>query len=358
MKYYHNIDLQQNELIRARVQNSSTAPTSPVAGQVYFNSSDNVLYVWNGTVWHDLRKIAAAGGSPITISVVAGVATIDINEATQSVKGAMSPADKTILDGATSNATANALAKRDGSGNMSVNQLTAAKVTGLAAPSALSDAANKQYVDEMVSGIKTKTSVRAATTANISLSGLQVIDGVTLAVGNRVLVKNQTTASANGIYLAQTAAWTRSTDMAAGSFGASVFAWIEEGTTQADSGWLCISDSGSDTVGTHALTFTQQSGAGQITAGTGLVKTGNVLSVENYTPVASSIVARKVVMTGSIGSGSAVNFTHNLNTATYEVQVFLDSTSERIYTDMTLGANSVAITANGSTIAVRVVAIG
>jgi hypothetical protein len=146
--------------------------------------------------------------------------------------------------------------------------------------------------------------------------------------------------------------------MAAGSLAAAVFAWVEEGTAQMDSGWLCISDSGADTVGTHALNFTQQSGAGQITAGTGLLKAGNVLSVENYTPVAGSVVGRRVIMTGNIGGGSAVNFTHNLNTSTYEVAVYKDSTNEKIYVGTVCGANSVAVTAKGATLAVRVVVVG
>lgn len=153
------------------------------------------------------------------------------------------------------------------------------RITSLAAPVSGTDAATKAYVDAYLQGLAVKPSVRAATTANITLSGAQTVDGVALVAGNRALVKNQSTASQNGHYLVASGAWTRVAELAAGSSAAGTFVFVEEGTANADSGWVCTSDAGSDVVGTDSLAFTQFSGAGQITAGAGMTKTGNTLDV-------------------------------------------------------------------------------
>jgi hypothetical protein len=156
------------------------------------------------------------------------------------------------------------------------------KITGLGTPTADTDAATKAYVDSAAQGIDWKASVRAATTAAVTLaSDLEagdVIDGVTLVAGNRILVKNQATGSENGLYVVQASgAPTRSTDADANAEVTSNFAvFVEEGTAQADSGWV-LTNNGTVTVGTTALTFTQFTGLGQITAGAGLTKNGNTL---------------------------------------------------------------------------------
>jgi hypothetical protein len=139
---------------------------------------------------------------------------------------------------------------------------------------------NKNYVDGNLAGLTWKNSVKAATNGNITLSGAQTVDGVALVAGNRVLVKNQTTASANGIYVVAAGAWTRSTDMDATTpinevNSAAVF--VEGGTTFADTGWTQVNNV--STLETDAIAFTQFNGASGITAGVGLVKSGNTLDV-------------------------------------------------------------------------------
>ena len=160
------------------------------------------------------------------------------------------------------------------------------KITGLGTPTDGTDAATKNYVDSAAQGIDWKASVRAATTAAVTLaSDLEngdVLDGVTLATGNRVLVKNQSTGSENGIYVvASSGAPTRSTDCDVAAELTSNFAvFVEEGTLNADQGYVLTND-GAITVGTTALTFTQFTGLGQIIAGTGLDKTGNTLDIDS-----------------------------------------------------------------------------
>lgn len=151
-------------------------------------------------------------------------------------------------------------------------------------------------VDAARSGLDAKESVRAATTANITLSNTQTVDGVALAVGNRVLVKNQTTASENGIYIVASGAWTRATDADTSTkLSSGTFVFVEQGTANADSGWV-LSTEDPITVGTTALTWVQFSGAGQITAGNGLTKTGNTLDVGAGTGI--TVAADTVGLTG------------------------------------------------------------
>jgi len=160
------------------------------------------------------------------------------------------------------------------------------KITGLGTPTDGTDAATKNYVDSAAQGIDWKASVRAATTAAVTLaSDLEngdTLDGVTLATGDRVLVKNQSTGSENGIYVVKSSgAPDRSTDADTGAELTSNFAvFVEEGTVNADQGYT-LTNNGSITIGTTALTFTQFTGLGQIIAGTGLDKTGNTLDIDS-----------------------------------------------------------------------------
>ena len=144
--------------------------------------------------------------------------------------------------------------------------------TGFGATSLVS----KEYVDAVKVGLDFKDSVRVATTANISLSTAPAaIDGVTLSSDDRVLVKDQSTGSQNGLYVfnGSGSAMTRATDADANAEVTSgMFTFVTEGSTNADSGFVLTTD-GSITVGSTALAFAQFSGAGQITAGAAMTKT-------------------------------------------------------------------------------------
>ena len=123
-----------------------------------------------------------------------------------------------------------------------------------------------------------------ATTANITLSGEQSIDGFTTS-SSRVLVKNQSTQANNGIYVSNASTWTRAADAATWAQLISAFVFVEQGTTQADTGWVCTVDPGG-TLGVTAVTWAQFSGAGTYTAGTGLTLTGTVFSLTNPVSIA------------------------------------------------------------------------
>ena len=157
--------------------------------------------------------------------------------------------------------------------------------------------ANMQaYADSLVSGFHVKAPVKAIATSNITLSGTQSVDGVSLTAGMRVLVAGQTAAENNGIYVVAAGAWARATDADSSSEvkdGMSVF--VEQGTVYGDSTWVLITNN-DITLNTTALTFVQFSGLGQITAGDGLSKSGNELSVNvgNGIELVADAVAAKV----------------------------------------------------------------
>ena len=142
----------------------------------------------------------------------------------------------------------------------------------------------KEYVDAVKVGLDFKDSVRVASTANVTVSGPgAAIDGITLSSGDRVLLKNQSTASQNGIYVFNGAAsaLTRATDADSSTEVTSgMFVFVEEGTVNADQGFVLTTD-GTITVGSTSLSFTQFSGAGQIVAGDAMTKTGNQLDVND-----------------------------------------------------------------------------
>lgn len=152
------------------------------------------------------------------------------------------------------------------------------KITGLADPTNAQDAATKNYVDLAVQGLDAKASVRAATTANITLSAPQTIDGVSVIAGDRVLVKNQTTTADNGIYLCAAGAWTRALDMNVWTKVPNAFVFVEEGTVNADTSWVVSSNAGG-TIGSTAMVWFQFGAAGSYSAGNGLSLGGSVFSV-------------------------------------------------------------------------------
>ena len=191
------------------------------------------------------------------------------------------------------------------------------RITSLADPTQDQDAATKAYVDAVKTGLDVKESVRAATTENITLSGTQTIDGISVIAGERVLVKNQNTGSQNGIYVVSNSAWTRAIDFdntPGTEVTGGAFTFVEEGTTNADSGWV-LTTNGVITIGTTALSFAQFSGAGQIAAGAGLTKTGNTIDVvgtadritvnADSIDIASTYVGQTSITTlGTIGTGT------------------------------------------------------
>lgn len=167
---------------------------------------------------------------------------------------------------------------------VSAFSMNSQNLTNLADPVNAQDAATKYYVDSVAQGLDVKQSVIATTTGNITLSGLGTQAGgdwgSALTAGDRVLVKNQTAAQNNGIYVAASGAWSRASDANTWAQLVSAFTFVEDGTTEADTGWVCTVNQGG-TLGTTPITWAQFSGAGTYTAGTGLTLSGNEFSITN-----------------------------------------------------------------------------
>jgi hypothetical protein len=174
-------------------------------------------------------------------------------------------------------------------------------LTNLADPVSDQDAATKFYVDSVAQGLDVKQSVVASTTGNITLSGAQTIDGVSIVAGNRVLVKAQTNAAENGIYVASNTSWSRSADANTWDELVSAYTFVEQGSTYADSGWVCTVNAGG-TLGTTPVTWSQFSGAGTYQAGTGLTLTGNTFSITNTAVTAGSYGLASKTLTATVNA--------------------------------------------------------
>ena len=194
---------------------------------------------------------------------------------TSSILGATATAVKSAYDLA-----GGALQRSGGTMTGSIVIPTGANITITDAPSNGTDAVNKIYVDANLAGLSWKNAVKVATVGPITLSGTQSIDGVAVIANDRVLVKDQATATANGIYIVAAGAWARAADFDQTTpinevNSAAVF--VEQGTVNADTGWTQINNVVD--IDTDDIAFTQFNGAAGITAGLGLSKVGNTLNV-------------------------------------------------------------------------------
>lgn len=374
MKILNSLDLTKNQLLNVRIQNLASAPGSPVEGQIYWNTTDKKLYVYNGSSWVNQTDAPAhanthsAGQSdPITISNLAGqVADTQLpdkitagtyTKLTVDAKG-RATAGTTLTADDIPTLTASKISDFDTQVRTNrLDQMTAPtaavsfnnqRITNLGTPIADGDAVTKSYADSLRAGLDVKQSVRLATTGNITLSGNQSIDGVMTVTGDRILVKDQTTASQNGIYVASTGAWSRATDADTNDkVTPGMFCYVEEGTVNADKQFV-LTTNAPITLGTTALTFTMYGGGETITAGDGLEKVGSTLHARllstgglefssnqfriklDGTSLTTSANGLKVTNPAGgkhaqdIGDGSAVNFTitHNLGTRDVTVRIY------------------------------------
>ena len=202
-------------------------------------------------------------------------------------------------------------------------------------PSANADIANKLYVDTVAQGLGPKAACQCATTAPITLSGLQTIDGYTTIAGDRVLVKNESSSQYNGIYVASASAWTRAVDMDVWAEVPGAYTVILNGGQQ-DTGWVCTA-SATGTINVTAMPWVQFSGANTYYAGTGLSLSANTFSI---TPVGTA---------GTYGSASSVpvfvtNASGQVTSVTNTSIAIANTQVSGLGTMSTQNASSVAIT--------------
>jgi hypothetical protein len=214
------------------------------------------------------------------------------------------------------------------------------------APVSGNDVVNKTYLDFFATGISWKQPVNCGTTANITLSGLQTIDGVTVVAGDRVLVKSQTAPAQNGIYLASATAWSRAPDANTWDELISAICFVESGSTLAGSAWYCTIQPGG-TLGVTAVTWSNFSVAATYTAGTGLTLTDYVFSITNTGVTAAAYGSASKTLTATVNAQGQLTVLAATDIAIANTQV------SGLGTMSTQAASSVAITGgtiNGTTI--------
>ena len=458
-KFLVGIDLNKNELSNAVIQNLASAPASPVAGQIYFNTGDGELYYYDGAAWVSVlnesevisgtfaaRPAAGTAGrlffatdqqimyfdtgsawlqvsnfGAVTAQTTYGAssgsgsstdyARADHTHGTPSLTNTTPQAlaiggagavgtgtapsredhthampsfgnvtAETTFGGSSANGTGTSVARNDHTHGTPVHDNTAHsainlnalatptadlnlnnyKITNLATPTLSTDAATKAYVDGVAEGLHIHAASYAATTANLNATysngtagvgatltnaGTQAAfatDGVSPSINARILVKNQTTTSQNGIYTLTTVGtvstnWvlTRATDFdTAAEISGGDFTFVDAGSTLANTGWVSVDEV--TTVGTDPIVFQQFSGAGTYTASTGVLLTGT-----NFTGVVvasgglsvgasgfeldTTIAVRKYA--ANVGDGTATTYTvsHNLGTKDVIVSVYDNS---------------------------------
>ena len=208
-------------------------------------------------------------------------------------------------------------------------------------PSNASDIANKFYVDTVAQGLGPKAACAVGTTVNITLSGLQTIDGYTTLSGDRVLVKNQSSSQFNGIYIASASAWTRSVDMDVWSEVPGAYTVILNGG-QADTGWVCTATQ-SGTINVTAMLWVQFSGSATYYAGTGLTLASNTFSITNTGVSASTYGSASVVPVLAVNAQGQITSASNstISIAPSQINATIPNS----------GLTNSSITVNGSTIA-------
>lgn len=438
-KFLVSIDLNKNELQNAVIQNLATAPSNPLAGQVYYNTADNQLYIYNGTRWEVAGNAVQSGtlaARPAAATVDAGTiyyatdnylfyysngsswqqtnafgtVVTETSYGQSSADGtstnyaradhthgtpALGTSTPNAISGAASSAgSASVPSKEDHTHAFTPSQdlsMGGYKLTNVATPVTSTDAANKQYVDDVAQGLNIHAASYAGTTANLNATynngtsgvgatltnaGAQAafaVDGTTPSLNDRILVKNQTTTSQNGIYTLTTVGsgstnWvlTRATDFDTPTeIAGGDFTFIDNGSTLANTGWVCVNEV--TTVGTDPIVFEQFSGAGTYTASNGVLLTGTnftfqprsgyglqtgasgaeiklattsglnlssdlavgagngITVLTNTVAIDSSVVVSKY--NANVGDGSATSYTitHNLGTRDVQVTVYDNS---------------------------------
>lgn len=332
-KRLSNLDMTLQQIKNLIIDTIAGDPGSPQTGQVWYDSTLQRLG-FRGT--STTYKVVRDGGD-LTAASVANAALTTNPLARANHTGTQSAATVSDFDTQVNTHSISALAIAAADVNLNTH-----KLINVVDPSGAQDAATKNYVDALIQGFSWKASVRAGSTVNVTIAsalinGL-VMDGVTLATGDRVLLKNQTSPAENGIWVVvATGAATRATDSDTATKVLQEATYIQAGTTLADTQWVNTTNA-PITLGTTGLVFAQVGGGSGVTAGNGLTGTTSLAVLPDPTP-ADILVTVAGVKTdptkiphiytnATVGDGASTSIaiTHNLGTRAVIVRVFSTST--------------------------------
>ena len=350
------IDLNKNALNNAVIQNLAAAPSSPVVGQIYFDTVLGAVREWDSTAWTN-----KATDSLLLQGQNGAYYLARANQTGTQLAATISNLQATVITYTLDTFAAPVAALN----------LNSQKITNLAAPTVSTDAANKAYVDATVQGLVQKPTAQVATAAALpantysngavgvgatltaTANGVLTVDGYAVALGDIVLVKNEVATANNGLYNVTTLGTvsvpyvlTRNVDMdQATEFGGAFIAVENKGSTTANSLWLC-NVANSITVGTTGVTFTQLNSATNYTAGNGIgiagnvisaavVASGGVLTAAGGLSVDSTIVVKKFAATIGDGATTAITVTHNLGTLDTIEEIYTVSSGAAVECDIT-----------------------
>lgn len=310
----HNNLESQNFLL----QNLATDPTPKTGGKAYYNTATNRWMFANGSTYLDYTSRANHSGTQLASTISDFDTQVRLSRLDQ-------------------------MAAPTAAVSMNTQ-----KITNLAAPTAGSnDAARIVDVENAVfaaaSGIDSKASVRAVATSNITLSGTQTVDGVSLIAGDRILCRAQTTGSQNGVYIVAAGAWARATDADnASELTPGAFWFVEEGTTYGKSQWR-IENTGAIVVGTTSISINQFGQQVSYVNGNGLTLTGNTFAVGQGTGIVvgattvsidTAVVARKYTQLIGDGSATSITVTHSLSNQYVTSTIFDAATNTEVDCDV------------------------
>jgi hypothetical protein len=304
-KFLTAVDFTKNEIQNAVLQVLGSAPSSPVAGQIYYDSGTGKFNYRNASAWVDPTARANHSGTQLA----ATISDFDTQVRTSTINQLTAP-----------------------TADFSMNTH---KITNVTDGSSAQDAVTYSQLQAIANGRDFKDAVRVASTANVaSLSGLLTIDGITLVANDRVLLKNQTTGSQNGIYTAASGAWSRATDAdASAEVTSGMSVMVEEGTVNADTQWT-LTTNNPITLATTALVFAQTGAGTTYSQSTGIIISGGNISID------TALVPRKYAANIGDNSATSIAVTHSLGTLDVMVQVVEISTGATVECDVVRNSTS------------------
>ena len=349
-KFLTNLDLTQNQLLNAVIQNLAAAPsTGLVNGLIYYDTTLQQLLVYNATAsaWQSI-----ATNSLLLQGLNGAYYLARVNQTGTQLAATIANLQATVI-GYTLDTFAAPVAPVSMGGQ---------RVTNVATPTTATDAANKNYVDSTAQGLSPKPTARAATTAALpanvyangaagvgatltaTANGVLVVDGYAPALGDILLVKNEAAAANNGLYTVTTLGTAgapyvlpRHVDMdQTNEFGGGFVPVENLGTVNANSLWLC-NVANLITVGTTSVVFTQLNASTALTQGNGISISGNVVSAAVVAgggvlvgagglSIDGTVAVKKYAVAFGDGSSTSYTITHNLNTQDVTVALYSATT--------------------------------